>query len=60
MAACDLSDDVIDARMNMLEKMIIHGHLKDLPYLNAMFHRLLDEQVRRDLEREDVERNRKV
>ncbi len=47
-----LSDDQIESRLAMLERMIAAANPKDLPYLNATFQRLLNEQVRRDLEAE--------
>jgi hypothetical protein len=50
--ACNLTDAQIESRLDMLESMIRRADRKDLPYLNATFQRLLDEQVRRDLEKE--------
>jgi hypothetical protein len=46
----DLSDEQIEARLGMLEARIARADVKDLPYLNDTYQKLLDEQVRRDLE----------
>lgn len=47
----DLSDEQIEQRLKMLEKMIYSADAKDLPALNATFQQLMDEQVRRDLKK---------
>ncbi len=45
----NLSDDQIEARLDLVEKLIARAQTKDLPALNATFQKLMDEQVRRDL-----------
>jgi hypothetical protein len=45
-----LTDEQIASRLDMLERMIASADGKDLPALTRTFQRLLDEQVRRDLE----------
>lgn len=45
-----LTNEQIESRLNMLEALIAKADAKDLPALNATFQKLLDEQVRRDLE----------
>ncbi len=53
MAVSSLSDEQIESRLNVLERLIqTEKDEKNLPALNATLQRLLDEQVRRDLDRE--------
>jgi hypothetical protein len=49
----NLTDEQIRHRLDWVESMLWQAHQKDLPYLNITFQKLLDEQVRRDLERQD-------
>ena len=44
-----LTDQQIESRLAMIEKMIARADPKDLPSLNATFQKLIEEQVRRDL-----------
>lgn len=47
-----LSDQSLSIRMSILEALILReADWKKLPALNAAFRRLLDERVRRDVER---------
>jgi phage-related protein len=50
MAVEDLPDDQLQARMEWIEGLIHGANVKDLPYLIELFNKLLNEQVRRDLE----------
>ncbi len=53
MSACKLSDTQLEQRLAMVERLIVSERdEKNRPALNALFQKLLDEQVRRDLERE--------
>jgi len=45
-----LTDQQLAQRLDMVERMIGRADPKDLPALNAMFQKLIDEQVRRDIE----------
>lgn len=49
-----LSDTQLEQRLAWVESLIHNCRdEKDLPYLNITFQKLLDEQVRRDLEKEN-------
>lgn len=56
MALKRLSDAQLDARLDYLEQKIAQANPKDLPYLNSLFRKILEELVRRDLERRDCEK----
>lgn len=47
-----MTDEQIDARLDSIERMISKADAKQLPALNQTFQRLIDEQVRRDLEKQ--------
>lgn len=48
----EMSDTSLAMKLNLVELLILREpDWKKLPALNAAFRRLLDEQVRRDLER---------
>jgi hypothetical protein len=53
MAVENLTDEEIVARLNVLDGMLARANYKDLPALNITYQRLIDEQVRRDLQRVD-------
>lgn len=57
MAVENLTDEQLESRLNVIEQMIIKANAKDLPALNNMFQKLLDEQVRRDVEVRNSARN---
>lgn len=47
----DLTDQQIEDRLKTLEVMIARARYKDLPALNKIFQDLIEEQVRRDLDK---------
>jgi hypothetical protein len=50
MAVENLTDEQLEARLDWLELLIVRTKdTKSLPALNDTMHKLLDEQVRRDL-----------
>lgn len=50
-----LTDAQIESRLQMLERLIGQArHTEDLKTLNVTLQRLIEEQVQRDLEREDA------
>lgn len=54
MSLADFSDVLLEQRLNTVEALIAQERdPKNLPSLNLAFQKLLDEQVRRDLEKED-------
>jgi hypothetical protein len=55
MAVRNLSDADLSTRLDIIERLMHRADAKDLPSLTAAFGKLLDEQVRRDLEKEDME-----
>lgn len=51
---CNLSDAQIDARLSTLERIMLETtETSTLASLNSVYQRLIDEQVRRELDRED-------
>jgi hypothetical protein len=50
-----MTDEMILSRMKFVEDKIAKAtHVDDLKNLNTTYQKLLDEQVRRDLEKEEV------
>lgn len=49
----NLTDEQIDARLTVLERMTAQANPKDLPSLNDTIQKLINEQARRDLAREE-------
>jgi hypothetical protein len=54
---CDLSDDSLEQKLDLVERELAICSDEQRPAWNRMLQRLLDEQVRRDLERQDADRN---
>lgn len=44
-----MTKEELENRLDMVEKMITKGVTKDLPFLNAMYQKLLDKLVELDL-----------
>lgn len=48
------TDEQLEQKLTLMERIIAEERdLKNLPYHNATYQKILDELVRRDLERED-------
>lgn len=50
----NLTTKQLEQRLGWVEGMIVTAHPKDLPALNQTYQRIMDELVRRDLEKEDA------
>jgi hypothetical protein len=51
----NLTDQQIEARIDVVERWIVESRdAKSLPALNDIFQKLIDEQARRDVEREEM------
>lgn len=56
----NLTEQQIESRISMMEKLAVTASPKDLPAINAIVDKLLSELVRRDLEAEKSHGTEKI